>query len=604
MRSAAILYFLRRHWRRYAALGALGVLVGLLEAASLLAFIPVMNMLVGTPAASAASGAVLSSLTQLLAVPGRDPFLSACVVFLVLTLIKGVIALVYEYRVSHTSSGVLHQYREELLERLRRQPLSFFADSRTGDITYSLSVPPQMLANLLYALPRGAVDLLRLLSVVVVLVVVEPRVTFALALIVVILYFVVVRKMSRHSYDQATRRRDAEQGMSGLATEWVHGIRPIRIAHADAHWLEGYKRLSLTAKTAHAQLSLLLASPRHVFELLAFSVFAGSVSAAYMYFPGQFREHVVMIGIFAVGLVRVLPSVAALARLPLEVRSVLPDVEQLYRMLNETPTHTEAVRQPYQRIESHLRIAGVTVEFAGRGEVLKDIELEVVKGSVVAIVGASGSGKSTLLNLLIGVVAPKSGSVRIDGRDIEAIDRASFLSRMGYVGQDVLLFKGTIRENIAFFRPDVSERDLRAAATTAEIADFIESLPGGYDAPVGEGGVNLSGGQAQRIAIARAIVHDPDMLLLDEATSALDSASEGAVVHALEQAAKNRTVVMVTHRLRSARWAEMVVVLENGRIIARGRWEDLLADPRSVFSEMCREQHLFEAGAVGPARIM
>lgn len=604
MPSAAIVYFLHRHWRQYAALVGLGLFVGMLEAASLVAFIPVMNVLVGTPDTSAGPGAMLSSLTGAIALTGGDPFLSACVVFLVLTLVKGVMALVYEYRVSRASGAVLHQYRQELLERLRLLPLSYFADSRAGDITYSLGLPPYMMAKLLYALPRAAIDLFRLLSVVLVLFVVEPRVTIALAVLVAGLYLVLVRGMSRYSYRQATQRRDAEQGMSGLATEWVHGIRSIRIAHADGHWLAGYSRFSHAAKSAHARLSLLLAAPRHVFELLAFTMFAGSVAAVYAYSPSAFREHIAVIGIFAVGLVRVLPSVAALARLPLEVRSVLPDVEQLYRMLNEKPVHSVAVRRPYQRIESNLRIAGVTVEFEGRGNVLQDIDLEVKKGSVVAIVGPSGSGKSTLLNLLIGVVAAKSGSVQIDGRDIDVIDRATFLSRIGYVGQDVLLFKGTIRENIAFFRPDVSEPDLREAATTAEIADFIESLPGGYDAPVGEGGVNLSGGQAQRIAIARAIVHDPDMLLLDEATSALDSASEGAVVHALEQAAKNRTVVMVTHRLRSARWAEMVVVLENGRIVARGRWEDLLADPQSVFSEMCREQHLFAAATAGPARNM
>ncbi len=596
MPSETMMFFLRRHWRAYVGLIALGIAVGIIEAASLVAFIPVMNVLVGTQAAGAAaqSNPMMATLIEWLARTGGDAFLAACALFLSLTLIKGAMALLYEYWVSRASGNVLHDYRKELLVKLRQQPLSYFADARAGDITYALSFPPHMMAKLLYILPRGAIDLFRFLSVVIVLFAIEPRVTAALGVCLAILYFALGRRMGRYSYLQASRRREAEQGMSGLATEWVHAIRPIRIAHADSHWTQGYTTFSAAARRAHVRLSMLLAVPRHVFELIAFTVFIGGVAAIYAMFPEAFRTHLAIIGVFSLGLVRVLPSVAALARMPLDVRTVLPDVEQLYRMVKLASRETDPDRQPYAPLQSELRIDGVTVEYPDRGDVLKNVSVSIRKGSVVAIVGPSGSGKSTLLNLLMGVVSPKSGSVLIDRRDIETIDRGSFLSRVGYVGQDVVLFKGTIRENIAFFRPEMPEARIRSAAATAEIAKFIESMPQGYDSPVGEGGVNLSGGQAQRIAIARAIIHDPDILLLDEATSALDSTAEGAVIHALQQAAHNRTVVMVTHRLKSARWADTLVVMESGRVAATGSWDGLIADPDGLFIQMCREQHLVQ----------
>lgn len=595
-----IRFFLRRHWRPYAGLIVLGLVVGILEAANLIAFIPVMNVLVGTQSTRPANSTVNSVLESVQSALARtagdyDPFVAACLLFLILTLLKGAMALVYEYWVARASGRVMHAYRQELLERFRTQPLSFFAESRAGDITYSLSFPPHMIAQLLYIVPRGAIDLFRFLSVVLVLLAIETRVTVLLGVFLAVLYFAVIRRMGRYSYRQATRRRDADRGMSGLATEWVHGIRPIRIAHADRHWVEGYHEHSRAARDAHVRLSMVLAVPRHVFELLAFAVFIGSVVIAYAFFPDAFRGNLTVIGVFSLGLARVLPSVAALARLPLDVRNVLPDIEQLYRMLSQTPQRSANGLHRYTRLEKGVRVADVTLEFPGRGAVLTHIDLGVSKGEVVAIIGPSGSGKSTLLNLLMGVLTPKTGAVSIDGRDIHTIDKGSFLSRIGYVGQDIVLFKGTIRENIAFFRRNIAEQSIRSAAATAEIADFIESLPDGYDTAVGEGGVNLSGGQAQRIAIARAIIHDPDILLLDEATSALDSSAETAVIHALQQAARNRTVIMVTHRLRSARWADTIVVLEGGRIVAQGKWDDLLTDREGLFAQMCSEQHLVAA---------
>lgn len=592
-----IRFVLRRHWRAYVALIALGLVVGILEAANLLAFIPIMNVLVGTqPGALGAAEAVERWTRALGSLFGaHDPFAVACVLFLGLTVVKGAMALLYEYWVSRASGRILHQYRREVLERLRAQPLAFFAESRAGDLTYSLYIPPVMISKLLYILPRGAIDLFRFVSVLIVLLAIEPRVTLVLIALVAVMYFAVIRRMSRYSYRQAELRRAAEQAMNGLATEWIHGIRPIRIAHADRHWVEGYDEHSQVARRSHARLSMLLAIPRHVFELLAFTLFIGSVAIAYVFFPDTFRTHLALIGLFGLGLMRVLPSAAALARMPLDIRTVLPDIEQLHRMLSSRPPAAERPLHLYSRLKSGIHIQHATAEYAGRGDVLSEIDLEVRKGEVFAIVGPSGSGKSSLLNLILGVIAPRRGAVMLDAHDIREIDKGSLFSRVGYVGQDVLLFKGTIRDNISFFRPELPERDIRAAAATAEIADFIESMPGGYDAPVGEGGVNLSGGQAQRIAIARAIVHDPDILLLDEATSSLDGAAEAAVVHALEKAARNRTVIMVTHRLKSALWADTVVVLDSGRIVAKGSWAELLADPQSAFSQMCREQQLTAA---------
>jgi len=228
-------------------------------------------------------------------------------------------------------------------------------------------------------------------------------------------------------------------------------------------------------------------------------------------------------------------------------------------------------------LKGEIELRDVSFEYEAGRPVLSHINLAIAPGEKVAIIGATGTGKSTLVSLVPRFYDPSDGEVRIDGQDIRNYALQSLREQISLVLQDQLLFSGTIRENIAFGRPDASDEEIAAAAVTANADEFIQRFPDGYETLVAERGTTLSGGQKQRIAIARAILRDAPILILDEPTTGLDAAAEQTVMDALERAAAGRTTLIIAHRLTTVRLADRIVVLDRGRIVEEGTHLELLA---------------------------
>jgi ATP-binding cassette subfamily B protein len=260
-----------------------------------------------------------------------------------------------------------------------------------------------------------------------------------------------------------------------------------------------------------------------------------------------------------------------------EIRQALVDMGEMFNLLEQPAEVSDKAGAADLAVTGgHVQLRDVAFGYDAERPILKGVSMDIEPGQTVAIVGSSGSGKSTIGRLLFRFYDVQSGSLSIDGQDVRDITQESLHAQIGVVPQDTVLFNDTIRYNIAYGRDGATEDEIVAAAKAAQIHDFIMALPEGYDTAVGERGLKLSGGEKQRVGIARTLLKNPPILLLDEATSALDTETEQGIQDALSRAGQGRTVITIAHRLSTIADADQIVVLEKGQIVEHGTHADLL----------------------------
>lgn len=273
-----------------------------------------------------------------------------------------------------------------------------------------------------------------------------------------------------------------------------------------------------------------------------------------------------------------------------EIRQALVNVEQLFTLLEEKPRVTDLPDAPaLQTGGGHIRFEQVTFAYQAVRPILQDVSFEIPAGHKVAVVGSSGAGKSTLARLLFRFYDVQAGRITVDGQDIRQVSQASLRQAIGVVPQDTVLFNDTLYQNLVYGRPEASREQVLEAVRMAHLEQFVESLPDGLETRVGERGLKLSGGEKQRVAIARVILRNPPILILDEATSSLDSVSEQAILDALREISQHRTTLAIAHRLSTIRDADTILVMDAGQIVERGSHQELLA-ARGRYAELWRQQ--------------
>ncbi len=272
-----------------------------------------------------------------------------------------------------------------------------------------------------------------------------------------------------------------------------------------------------------------------------------------------------------------------------QYQRAMASVKRIFDLRSVEPTMPEGTKPLIQPVRGEITLANVSFGYGDGVDILKGIKMDIPAGETHAIVGATGAGKSTVIRLLMRFHDPRSGQVFIDGQDIKKLSYTSLRNCMGYVSQDVFLFHGTVRENIAYGRPDATDQEIEEAAQSAEAHEFILALPEGYDTVVGERGQKLSGGQRQRLSLARAILRDPAILVLDEATSAVDNETEAAIQRSLAHVTKGRTSVVIAHRLSTVRDADRIWVLEAGQVTESGTHNELVLN-NGLYAALWRVQ--------------
>jgi ABC-type multidrug transport system fused ATPase/permease subunit len=272
----------------------------------------------------------------------------------------------------------------------------------------------------------------------------------------------------------------------------------------------------------------------------------------------------------------------------MQIMAMLPNCETVYHILKEKIATIEDGSREMDTFKSKIEFNNVTFAYKERDKILECISLTFEKGRTTAIVGGSGSGKTTVINLVLRLFDVGGGSIEIDGVDIRQYRLASWLGKIGFVSQETIIFNDTVRNNITF-GSDYSDEEIVRVCQYANAHGFISELPRGYETLVGDRGMRLSGGQKQRIAVARAMIRNPEILIFDEATNALDNISEAAVQRAIDEIARDHTVIIIAHRLSTIVNADKIIVIGDGRVLEEGRHNELIAKG-GAYSDLYRSQ--------------
>ena len=511
---------------------------------------------------------------------------------IVLFLVQGAFNFVQVWTLTVVSEKVIAQLRGDVFAHLVRLSPGFFAERRSGELTSRLSNDITLLQSVMnYQVTELLRQVLYLVGGIVLLTVTNPRLTIttlAVVPIVVVAAFL-FGKLLRSS---STRVQDRVADATGMADETFGHIRVVQSFSREAYESRRYAALLADVVT----LALRRARIRGVFfgmiTLVGFSgVVAvlwqgGNLVLAKQLTAGSFMQFLLLAFTVAA-------AVGSLAQLFGQFQESVGAAQRVFEILRTAPAIADpaapvALPKP---VRGEVGMEHVSFHYAAdHPDVLDEVSLHIAPGEVVALVGASGAGKTTVASLIPRFWDVTRGSVTLDGVDIRNLSLVDLRAAIGYVPQEPALFSGTIRENIAFGRPEASAADIDRAARAAHAMEFIERLPDRMETRVGERGVKLSGGQRQRIAIARVFLKDPALVILDEATSALDAESERLVEQAMEELLRGRATLIIAHRLGTVRRASRVMVLSEGRIVEEGTPEELLSQ-RGAYYNLYRLQY-------------
>jgi ATP-binding cassette subfamily B protein/subfamily B ATP-binding cassette protein MsbA len=520
--------------------------------------------------------------------------------FLALVIVSSLLQALRDYRQRLLNVRVMLSLRRALYEKLLNLPLPKLWDMKTGGILSRLTGDVDTTTGLLQlAVVSPALSVIRLVIAVGVLLSLNWRLAFAaLALIpgIVLLSFTFARRV-RPIY--RTVRKDAEL-IDGRVGETFSGIRVVRAFRRETAESLEYMRGRHTVLRKE-----LFAHRRELVLWGSWGLLMSLVSVAIVWYGGWLnirgRASVGDIMAFQWYTFLLLNPVWNIVNSFSELQRSLAAMERVFEVLgieSDKPDRPDARDAP--RVVHEIRFEDVEFEYREGLPVVRDFNVTVPGGSVVALVGRSGAGKTTVTDLVARFHDPTRGRILLNGSDIRGFRLRTYRGLLAIVQQDVFLFDGSVRDNIAYGRHDATDDEVEDAARRANAHEFIVRLPEGYDTFIGERGVKLSGGQCQRLAIARAILASPQILILDEATSNLDTESEQLIQASMASLLADRTTFVIAHRLSTIRRADLILLMEDGRIIERGTHEELM-DARGTYYEMVMRQ--MEAGEADPSRI-
>jgi len=510
------------------------------------------------------------------------------VLVLVTLVIQAVTSFMLTKLVSVQAQYLITELRAEVQRKVLSLPVRFFDNTQSGALVSRVMKDVEGVKSLV---GTGLVQLIGGLFTAVVafvlLIRISPPLTLfslaplALFAVVAIKAFSVVRPVFRE-------RGKIEAEVKGRLTETLAGIRIVKGFHAEkseeASFNKGIHRLFDNIKKSMIYMAL-VSSSSILLAGIATTVITGI--GGYYIINDQLTLGAFLQFTFLLGLL--ISPIFQLTSVGTEITDALAGLDRTEELLAETSEYDTSGKQSFKEALEQLRFEKVSYAYEEGQFVLNDIDLEVKRGEVVALVGTSGAGKSTLASIAASYLTPTKGALWVNNKPMSELSLSDYRSKLGVVLQDDFLFDGTLKENLLFVKPKASDEELEDALKSAHVKEFVDRFENGIETVIGERGVKLSGGQRQRVAIARALLANPELLLLDEATSSLDTESEALIQESLATLTKGRATIVIAHRLSTIRNADKIIVLEKGRIVEQGKHEALFEQKGRYFDLYTRQ---------------
>ncbi len=505
---------------------------------------------------------------------------------LLIFFVKGMAGFGQEILLKRIANNIIARYQKKAFQHLLNLGVSFYSDTRSaflvGQINQNISGVGSMLNSLVTVFAR---DLLTLVALIFVMIWQDALMTFGSLVVMPIAAFVIssyvkkVKKLSRKSVNVNAR-------VISTMVETAQGIPVIKAFTMESQLQEKVDKMVGTAERQANTIALVNARTKPLTETLGGFAIAGAIAFGGWRVIALDGNPGALLSFLTAAMLAYDPA-RRLASFRVQFEKSLVNARMLYELLDTPPRQADVPNAISPKIKNgEIKFNKVNFSYLPNEPVLKDLSFLAEAGKVTALVGPSGGGKSTIISMILRFYDVENGSISIDGQDISQVKIGGLRENISYVSQHPVLFEGTVADNIRFGKPGASQVEIEAAAKLAQAHEFILGMTDGYETEVGELGSNLSGGQKQRLSIARAILRDAPILLLDEATSALDNESEQLVQRALDGLMKNRTTIVVAHRLSTIQNADNIIVIDQGEIAEQGNHSALMNKRGSTYSKL------------------
>jgi len=574
-------YFSKGYLGYLGVLLVLSVLLGLMETFQIVLLYPIMNATIDFHGSEIALFEPFYSFVRsLINLPDIVLF---TLLFILLVFLTFFVSLVYRYISLNLTKKVILKTKRTIFDRLISNDYPYYVENKRGDIIYNVVTAPAEVRHFL----ETSTNMLSQSIVVFTILFTMFFISVTAVLMLVgggLLFILVVRVVGkRFSFRLGRLQMRSMRSENEVISAYVTGLRQIRSVRGDNYWKKKYNTALDEYWEKYIRLSFFRQLPGATLEFLFYVGIAILVITFYYLYQEKFLYIIPLLGTFVFSAMKVIPRMAGLSDQYMTIMDQWPNLEAIHQFINDSRYHAIVNgTRTFKTLTSDIVFENVEFSYFSNQELIKELDLTIKRKKVTALVGHSGSGKSTLVSLLLRYYDVNNGKILVNGCDLRSYDLDTFLHKVGYVSQDTFIYNSTIRDNIAF-GGEYFDEEIIEAAKKANIHTFIAGLPHKYDSIVGDQGIKLSGGEKQRIAIARALVRNPEILVLDEATSNLDNESEAIVQSAINRVSQDITTFIVAHRLSTIRKADTIYVMNAGMIVESGTHDELMQRKGSYY---------------------